>query len=221
MYFLEFDSAGIEQAGIELNEVAEIAEWYPRISGHRLNFVINSTSALTTDSSEVTNHIDRLFLKAIRSNSDLIVTTGLTARIEHLKASRYAPILVLTKQPLSGIPLVDVASEQPIFITADQGNYKNPKVANVGTTKGPLGSWLASFTKNYQSVVLETGITTAKQIADAGLLTEACITVTGGQSFNTANHLARRLIENIGLNATQLHCLNNEETWIFRFLVSQ
>lgn len=59
-------------------------------------------------SKPIGNHTDLQLLLALRSKSSVIVTTGKTARVESYKASRFAPIAVITRDPasLSQLPLI-------------------------------------------------------------------------------------------------------------------
>ena len=73
--------------------------WYPEISGARFNFVIHSVSREYQNSNSITNPIDRYFLKVIRSQSDLIITSGKTAKAEAINSSKFAPIAIITNHP--------------------------------------------------------------------------------------------------------------------------
>jgi riboflavin biosynthesis pyrimidine reductase len=57
-------------------------------------------------SKSISNSEDIKLLMALRAKCDVIVTTGKTARIEAYKASRFAPIAIVSRQPkpLDGIP---------------------------------------------------------------------------------------------------------------------
>jgi riboflavin biosynthesis pyrimidine reductase len=57
-------------------------------------------------SKSISNRMDIHLLMALRAKSDVIVTTGKTARIEAYKASGFAPIAIVSRQPKpqDGIP---------------------------------------------------------------------------------------------------------------------
>jgi riboflavin biosynthesis pyrimidine reductase len=52
-------------------------------------------------SSDLSSSFDLELLKSLRSQADCIVTTGKTARIENYRASKFAPIAFLTRNPMS------------------------------------------------------------------------------------------------------------------------
>jgi hypothetical protein len=57
-------------------------------------------------SKSISNNLDFKLLMALRAKCDVIVTTGKTARLESYKASRFAPIAIISRQsnPKIGIP---------------------------------------------------------------------------------------------------------------------
>lgn len=61
-------------------------------------------------SKTVGNQTDLQLLIALRSKASLIVTTGKTARNEQYKASRFAPIAFITRDPISLATIPAVAS---------------------------------------------------------------------------------------------------------------
>ena len=57
-------------------------------------------------SKPLSNHLDLQLLLTLRSKSDVIVTTGKTARLENYRASRFAPLVILSRnsQNVSEVP---------------------------------------------------------------------------------------------------------------------
>ncbi len=58
---------------------------------------MGAVSGHSGSSDDVSNATDRALLAHIRSISDVIVTTAATARAEHLRPSKFAPMVVLTQ----------------------------------------------------------------------------------------------------------------------------
>lgn len=80
-------------------------------TGWLATFVVNQDGEHTGSdgsSKTISNNFDLQLLLSLRSKTDVIVTTGETARKENYKSSRHAPIAFLTRNPasLSGIPAV-------------------------------------------------------------------------------------------------------------------
>ena len=75
---------------------------YLPLIGLRANLVIdtdgNTSANPSQNSDSLTSELDRQLLKHLRSISDLIVTTGATFRAENLRPSKFAPMLVLSRQ---------------------------------------------------------------------------------------------------------------------------
>ena len=198
-----------------------LSELYPRLNGFRLNYVI-SPDVIETNSESSTNELDRIILKFIRSQSDLIVTTGRTARSENLNSSSYAPILVLTKTDvLLEIPAVTAQSKQSVYVTQRLGTiYPNSNALSIGTFQGSAQIFCAEFCRvnNFASVVLETGVSTAKDFSKARAITEVDLTVTRVSDLETANRTAIDFLTELELeNLTLLQLLNHDESWFFRF----
>jgi len=196
-----------------------LSELYPRLIGFRLNYVI-SPDVIETNSDSSTNELDRIILKVIRSQSDLIVTTGRTARSENLNSSTYAPMLVLTKSDVQlEIPAVTAQSKQSVYVTQRLGTiYPNSNALAIGTFQVSAPTFCAEFCRvnNFASVVLETGISTAKDFSKA--ITEVDLTVTRVSDLETANRTAINFLTELELeNLTLLQLLNRDESWFFRF----
>jgi riboflavin biosynthesis pyrimidine reductase len=93
----------------------EFGDW----KGWLCSFAIDangSTVGENGNSSSLSSPFDLELLKSLRSQADCIVTTGETARTEHYKASKYAPIAFLTRSPES-------IKEIPAF--SQRGEFEN------------------------------------------------------------------------------------------------
>lgn len=85
------------------------SERLPSWNGWLASMVLDSNGnhiGVDGTSKSISNSMDIHLLMALRAKSDVIVTTGKTARIEAYKASRFAPIAIVSRQPkpLDGIP---------------------------------------------------------------------------------------------------------------------
>jgi hypothetical protein len=194
---------------------------YPKVEGFRLNYVV-SPEVVEADSDLVSNELDRVLLRHIRSQSDLIITTGKTARLENLKSSAYAPMLILTNSESDlDFQALQLESKHPIYLTQKLGTvYPNSRALAIGINNAPISEFVASFfhANGFTRTVIETGKTIASEFAQSKLLTEINLTVTMVEGLIDAENAARRFLIEIGIGGlptTQI--LNHEETWLFRF----
>jgi hypothetical protein len=196
--------------------------WYPRVDGFRLNYVISVTERNNSDSSLSTNEVDRTILRFIRSQSDLIVTTGLTARAENLRASKFAPMLIITSSNEElGIPAVKEESEYPVYTTQALGTYyRNSKALAIGRAGSTVGAFLSLLVRanNFKAVALETGLTVSKALIEEKLVSEICLSVTQCSSRSDADGLAQQFLTQIGVSsAHEVQVLKSDDSWFFRF----
>ncbi len=197
-----------------IEEELDLAHWYPRIQGFRFNHVISAVSS-EKDSNIISNPIDRKVLKAIRSSANLIVTTGKTAVAENLSASAFAPLLIITRQKDIHVPATEEGSKQRVFVTSGKSDFGNPAAEGVGEVEGNLLDWVKNFTKDYQCVVLETGIKTTLQLES--LIKEICLTVVEAKDIQKAKGLANEFLEKFAANYRLLQLLQIDTNWFFRF----
>jgi hypothetical protein len=199
--------------------------FYPKVDGLRLNFVVSNGKELDTSSDNSTNSLDRELLKFIRSQSDLIITTGKTAIAERLSASTYAPMLILTRSTEEiDIPAVHPSERKPVYITQRLGtDYPSEKAIAIGGVQDELPVFVDSFCRanNFRNPVLETGVSTTKLFASAGQIKEVNLTLTGFANRNDAEESAREFLGEIGFDFELIQILKAEDTWFFRFGVSQ
>ena len=207
-------------------EISEATHWYPKISGIRCNYVIDPTAGLGSNSNAASNEIDRYFLRVIRSSSDLIITTGRTARAENLRASRLAPLAIITSTPNDlSIPATEEESTQLVFICSPEepeNKYPNTMLKWLKISNTSIGQVVKEIRVglNSEYTILESGIESLKQIANNNLLGEICLTVTHAATKEFATSKAEEFVESLGVVSELIQLLNSGETWFFRFKVS-
>lgn len=204
------------------DHTSALQKLYPRVPGFRFNYVI-SPKVLEEDSDLATSELDRVILKFIRSQSDLIITTGLTAISEDLKSSLFAPMLILTKNdnPIE-IPALNKESTRKVFVTQRlETSYPNSEAIAIGKVQYPLTNFCLSFCKlnGFETNALESGITVATEFSKAGLLAEIDLTVTGVENQKHAEEAASAFIAKLKPNGIRLEqLLKYEQCWFFRFV---
>jgi riboflavin biosynthesis pyrimidine reductase len=204
------------QSTVEINSFEDLLPYYPKLVGARFNYVISALKK-SNNSDDITSTLDRLALKAIRAQSQLIVTTGLTARNERLRASKFADLLVITNQEDITFPALEANSSQKVLVTTEALNTTNHNAHAIGKVTGDLTEWFSlEISGKYQSIVLETGITTARFFAKADLIKEICLTVTDSDVEN-ASVLATEFLENLGMKASVVQRIDYLDTHLFRF----
>ena len=194
---------------------------YPKVEGLRFNFVIANGTNLDASSDHSTNKLDRELLKFIRSQSDLIITTGKTARAENLKASKFAPMLILTTSSEDlDIAAVNANEGKPVYITQRLGiQYPSEKAIAIGVVQDQLPEFVDSFCRanSFKHSVLESGMETALIFASSGKIKEVDLTLTNFNSKLDAEDTAKDFLGQIGFEAELLQILRSEDTWFFRF----
>ena len=207
-------------------DISEVTHWYPKTSGFRFNYVIDLNGNSGTNSNSSSNEIDRYFLRVIRSSSDLIITTGRTARAENLRASRLAPLAIVTAKPNDlNIPATEEESAQVVFVCSPEEpetKYPNTMVKWLKISKQPIAQVVQEIRKELGSdyTLLESGIESLKQMAPSKLLDEICLTVTHATTREFATTKAEEFVESLGVVSQLIQLLYSEDTWLFRFKVS-
>ena len=198
-----------------------LAVLYPKVEGLRFNFVIANGTNLDTSSDNSTNKLDRELLKFIRSQSDLIITTGKTARAENLTASKFATMLILTTSSEDlNIAAVQENEGKPVYITQRLGTqYPSDKAIAIGGVQDELPEFVDSFCRanSFKYSVLESGMETAKIFASSGKINEVNLTLTKFTSKLDAEDTAKDFLGKIGFEAELLQILRSEDTCFFRF----
>ena len=192
-----------------------IAREYGICNGWRLNFAVDAVGQFTGEtnsSADVSTELDRLLLGKLRSLSDLIVTSGKTARLEKYRSSKHAPIAIFTTSgalddvpaiqgtqyftplvltPKSRVELVeqrlsDVDVRVIAFEAVDKANAWPQAIA--GAVQG-LG---------YQSPILESGPETNRDFVSAHVIDEICLSVTHPKKAGvSARNLSASSMENL------------------------
>ena len=198
-----------------------LAVLYPKVEGLRFNFVIAKGTNLDASSDNSTNKLDRELLKFIRSQSDLIITTGKTARAENLTASKFAPMLILTTSSDDlDIAAVQVNEGKPVYITQRLGTqYPSEKAIAIGGVQDQLPEFVDSFCRanNFKHSVLESGMETARIFVSSASINEVNLTLTNFTSKLDAEDTAQDFLGKIGFEAKLLQILRSVDTWFFRF----
>jgi hypothetical protein len=151
----------------------------------------------------------------------LIVTTGKTARAENLAASNYANLLIVTNsdEPIA-IPATQVNRGRPVMLTQRfETDYPNVSAAAIGKIQEPIPQFVTAFCRanSYARPVLESGPTTIREFAQAKLIAEVNLTVTGVNDRSEAETQALAFLEEVEFKPELIQILHHEKTWFFRF----
>lgn len=207
---------------ISLDDSSDLEHWYPKVDGVRFNFVISNGASLTEPSDNLSNTADRALLRFIRSQSDLIITTGKTARAESLSASKYAPMLIITKSTEElDFPAATDPTGTNVYITQRLGTvYPSEKALAIGGFQESVPTFVQSFCRanNFVRPVLESGTETARLFGIESMIAEADLTLVGFTNQDEAHKAARELLEQISFASPRVvQVLRFENTWFFRF----
>ena len=211
----------------ETSSLQEASHWYPSIPGIRFNYVINAAGTSSENSDADSNELDRYFLKVIRSSSDLIITTGKTARSEELRASKLAPKAIITTQPNSlQIPATEQNSDQPVYVCSKvipEHPFTNSEANWLETASDDIANIVREVIARTGSsnTVIETGLLTFAALASEDLVYEVCLTVSNAESKESATKASENFLNATNVIAEQIQVLNAGTTWLFRFRVSQ
>jgi len=171
-----------------------IASEFGICTGWRLNFVtdINGLYRDSGGSSDgISNRLDRLLLGKFRSQSDIIVTTGETARRERLSSSKHAPIAVITKTAdLDGVPAIQGSQFFTPIILVPKGSESlaESKLDDVDVRIVPFdhsqhSNWPSEVKRvvaqlGFQSPILEGGPRVSAEFIEQAVIDEICLTIT-------------------------------------------
>jgi riboflavin biosynthesis pyrimidine reductase len=211
----------------ETSSLQDASHWYPRIPGIRFNYVINAAGTSAENSDADSNELDRYFLKVIRSSSDLIITTGKTARSEELRASKLAPMAIITTQPNSlQIPATEQNSDQPVYVCSKvipEHPFRNNAARWLETASDDIANIVREVIARTDSTntVIETGLLTFAALASEDLVNEVCLTVSNAESKESATKASENFLYETNVIAEQIQILNAGTTWLFRFRVSR
>jgi riboflavin biosynthesis pyrimidine reductase len=171
-----------------------IAQQFGICAGWRLNFAVNQAGeAFGQDgtSEGVSNGLDRLVMGKLRSQSDLIVTSGATARAERYKSSKHARIAIITRTgDLDRVPAVQgsqfftplIITDIEHFDSVEQAlNDVDVEVVSYGEAASlfaPLKIEELVAGSGYQSPILESGASLSREFIQAGVVKEICLTIS-------------------------------------------
>jgi len=202
-----------------------VKSWYPKIHGTRFNFVLNPNQSKSISSDTVSDELDRFFLKLIRSQSDLIITTGETARSENLRASRLAPFAIITRHPNSlDIPATNTTSQMPVIICSTselETKYLNSSLSYFHLKESDFAAAVSAVIENLgaTSVVVETGLSAAANLFKSGAIDELCLTVVDAKDRNEASLNAQLFYSELNIRVEMIQLLVSKTTFLFRFKV--
>jgi riboflavin biosynthesis pyrimidine reductase len=186
-------------------------EAYRPLIGLRANLVIDSDGNTSANSSEagdsnasesntsdsLTSDLDRQLLKHLRSISELIVTTGATFRAENLRPSKFATMLVLSRQR-NEVDKPTNEQSQPIHFRS--GIDATDLVANFMLENG------------MNSAVLECGPTVTKEFASRGKIDEFCVTIKHHGKEQASATEVQRLLAKFGFDSKSPELRHSDET---------
>ena len=207
---------------ISLDDSSDLEHLYPKVEGVRFNFVVSNGASPSEASDNLSNSADRALLRFIRSQSDLIITTGKTARSENLSASKYAPMLIITKSREElDFPAATNPTGNNVYITQRLGTvYPSEKAIAIGGFQESVPTFVQSFCRanNFVRPVLESGIETAKLFGLESMIAEVNLTLVGFTNQDEAHKAASELLEQISFASPKVvQILRFENTWFFRF----
>jgi riboflavin biosynthesis pyrimidine reductase len=197
--------------------------WYPKISGARFNFVIHPVNHEYQNSDSISNAIDRYFLKVIRSQCDLIITSGKTAKTEALNSSKFAPIAIITNHPdqLLIPATLEPSSNQVIVCsqTVPSIAFQNTNVKFQQIHSLQIAEVLDEVIQatGSSSPVVEVGLSTALELAREGYFVELCLSVVSAISLQAATASVEELLAKLELEVELLQTLCCIDTFLFRF----
>ena len=175
-----------------------IAKEYGICNGWRVNFAVDAAGRSfgeTGKSEDVTTDLDRLLLGKLRSLSDVIVTSGLTARVEKYRSSKHAPIAIFTNSGgLDGVPAIQGMQYFTPLVLTPQTRAKeiesllsdvdvrviafDPSQSEGGWTLAVSG---ALHREGFQSPILESGLSTLREFLKNNVVDEICLSITNAQ----------------------------------------
>jgi hypothetical protein len=197
--------------------------WYPKISGARFNFVIHSVSHEYQNSDSISNPIDRYFLKVIRSQSDLIITSGKTAKAEALNSSKFAAVAIITNHPdhLLIPAILEPSSNQVIVCsqTVPTITFRNSNVRFLKVQSQQITEVLDELIQatGSSAPVIEVGLSTALELARGDFFVELCLSVVSATSLQDASASVEVFLANLELEVELLQTLCCIDTYLFRF----
>jgi riboflavin biosynthesis pyrimidine reductase len=192
-----------------------IAKDYGICNGWRVNFAIDTSGnsfGASGSSFDVSTDLDRQLLGKLRALSDVIVTSGKTARAEKYRSSKHAPIAIFTSSgDLDAVPAIQGTQYfTPIVLTPrSRKEFVEEALSDVDVRvlafedQGKAEKWPVAIEElihheGYQSPILESGQNTLRQFIANGIVNEICISITNsGTSAVSARDLGASNLENV------------------------
>jgi riboflavin biosynthesis pyrimidine reductase len=186
-----------------------IAKEYGICNGWRVNFAIDQNGAsfgVSGNSSDVSTALDRVLLGKLRSQADVIVTSGKTARIEKYKSSKYAPIAIFTKTgQLDEVPAIQGTQYFTPLVLTPRASLSEVQAALADVdvrivsfdSDSESETWPAAVAQiiqheGFQSPILESGGASLREFLKSGVVDELCITISNNSKFGVS---ARDLVD--------------------------
>lgn len=166
----------------------ELMTGYQRLAGVRLNMVVDESLRFTGSdhsSRSITNPTDKALLIHLRSISDLVITDAATAFAESYKQSKLVPIDVWSESAnFRGLDaIVQDATKKPMTFS----RIDNPAEA------------LGERSAGGAAILLETGPTLTRKIAELDLIDEVCLTVSNVHNLAAANRVCHEFVQLMNL----------------------
>ena len=175
-----------------------IAKEYGICNGWRVNFAVDAAGRSFGDtgkSEDIATDLDRILLGKLRSLSDVIVTSGLTARVEKYRSSKHAPIAIFTATgELDNVPAIQGTQYfTPLVLTPQSRADEVEKLlSDVDVRVIPFehsqteGSWPIAVSgtlhrEGFQSPILESGLSTLREFLESNVVDEICLSITNAQ----------------------------------------
>jgi riboflavin biosynthesis pyrimidine reductase len=175
-----------------------IAKEYGICNGWRVNFAVDTAGRSfgeTGKSEDVSTDLDRLLLGKLRSLSDVIVTSGLTARAEKYRSSKHAPIAIFTTSgDLDDVPAIQGTQYFTPLVLAPRSRVKEVEqgLIDVDVIVTPFehaqgeGGWPVAVSNvlrrdGFQSPLLESGLSSLREFLENNVVDEICLSITNAQ----------------------------------------
>ena len=179
---------------------------YGRLDGLRVNFVTDSQAKFADSNGSsrgVSSAEDYQLLIGLRSISDVVITSGKTAKSEGYRASRHSALAIIAgKTHLDGVPALSqvAASEtKPVYLichVSQSADYQEASdrfgfqiVALKSGSAGKLDAVEITETlrrAKLQAMLFEAGPELLQRFLESGLVDEICLTTT----FSDENDLS-------------------------------
>lgn len=200
-----------------------IAKDYGICNGWRVNFAIDSRGnsfGESGSSDDVSTDLDRRLLGKLRSLSDVIVTSGRTARTEKYRSSKHAPIAIFTSTgDLDSVPAIQGTQYFTPLVITPQARLSEVEASLSDVDVRILAyrvtdessSWPNAIQdlirhEGFQSPILESGQATLREFVARGVVSEVCLSISGsGTTEVSARDLTTSNLQKV---FGQLHGLN-------------